>query len=184
VPVRLHVMRASPTLQGVVRREGWPWIGVLAEDGSSVRSFPGVQGPAELIGHMDKALEQAPPAVVEWEALGKLVARLVAARESEETGWPGDAYDEYLALLRESLPVTLRDGAKRGLKRVGQRARKALLGAQTLAAGEAGLDAASEALRTEVEAFEGSPFADELRAVLAHVERYRTFPRLRRVEGE
>jgi hypothetical protein len=151
--------------------EGWPIYAVLDPQGKRIGGFTGMRSVAELAGWLKRtsgALRED-FAFPGWDALGREARRLDEAEREQD---PARRYGLYRQVAAgEGL---LAEVARAHLLALEKEAQDALLGAQGLAP-----DAAAARLAAAAAALRGTPYADDLERVLAHLREHGSFPELK-----
>jgi hypothetical protein len=170
VPAMVSVMDEDEFTKPLAEllREGWPWSGAVDEEGGVILSFPGLKGPEDFSAKLKDAASLAAPPALGWKQVNALAKRLLEARAAEADA-PGRAYALYAALVEEA-PGLIRTEADGGVIRIANRALETLL---LVMESERRAD-----LESAIEAFEGSLFTEDFRAVLSHLDRHGTLPRI------
>ncbi|MCG3133064.1 MAG: hypothetical protein HMLKMBBP_00156 [Planctomycetes bacterium] len=176
VPVMLSVLDEVPERFHGVFPDKWPYVGVIAPDGTTVAEFPGVRPTESMKTEIDSAVhvvETRSGRAPSWSEVRGAATALLAGRTAEAAGRLGEAWLRYDESARFAASPT-RGDASHARSVLQGRLRDALSSAAKTA--ETDAPSAAAGLRAEADRFAGSPPEPELRAVADALERRGAFP--------
>jgi len=177
IPAMISVLDLDPSLRPLLK-EGWPWFGVVDAQAKTILSFPGLHGPGEFSAQLTEAETLTPRVVFEWDDIHRLAGRARDAQEAEQENRYGTAFREWNLLAADPDGGPFSRIGEAGARRIGIRARDALLGARELARTENGATAAVDVLLNAAERFSGTPYASDLSLVRDRLIRDGRFPQI------
>jgi hypothetical protein len=178
VPLQVDLLQVDDAQRAEYFSRGYPLFEVHSAEGELVHAFPGFHDASELAENLARGLanSQRTQAPLAWNEVHRAAQGLETAREDEADGRLGAAHREFSAVEHQTEHGALTDSAQRGIERIASAARDALLHARDIAASSA--PDAERALADAARRFEGSPFAGDLDAALASLQRTGRFPQL------